>query len=123
MRYKNWKMYYTMMGSTALASLGAPTTYKWTQMDNIARDPFENAVGDIEKTAMSAGGALAAPMTAYQYDWNLLPIGQLLWLKELESYKSSRRCKRRKATTSVRSMPRSRRRLLARRATRPAVRL
>ena len=25
-------------------------------------------------------------MTAYQYDWNLLPIGQLLWLKELESY-------------------------------------
>ena len=40
----------------------------------------------IEKTAMSAGGALAAPMTAYQYDWNLLPIGQLLWLKELESY-------------------------------------
>ena len=85
-RYKNWKMYYTMMGSTALASLGAATTFKWTQMDNIARDPFENAVGDIEKTAMGAGGAIAAPMTAYQYDWNLLPIGQLLWLKELESY-------------------------------------
>ena len=21
------------------------------------------------------------------YDWNLLPIGQMLWLKELESYK------------------------------------
>ena len=35
---------------------------------------------------MGAGGAIAAPMTAYQYDWNLLPIGQLLWLKELESY-------------------------------------
>ena len=85
-RYKNWKMYYTMMGSTSLASLGAATTFKWTQMDNIARDPFENAVGDIEKTAMGAGGAIAAPMTAYQYDWNLLPIGQLLWLKELESY-------------------------------------
>ncbi|HXI71382.1 MAG TPA: arylsulfatase [Verrucomicrobiae bacterium] len=85
-RYKNWKMYYTMMGSTSLASLGAATTFKWTQMDNIARDPFENAVGDIQKTALSAGGALAAPMTAYQYDWNLLPIGQLLWLKELESY-------------------------------------
>ena len=85
-RYKNWKMYYTMMGSTSLASLGAATTFKWTQMDNIARDPFENAVGDVEKSAMSAGGAIAAPMTAYQYDWNLLPIGQLLWLKELESY-------------------------------------
>ena len=27
-------------------------------------------------------------MTAYSYDWNLLPIGQQLWLKELESYVS-----------------------------------
>ena len=26
-------------------------------------------------------------MTAYIYDWNMLPIGQLLWLKELMSYK------------------------------------
>jgi arylsulfatase len=25
-------------------------------------------------------------VTAYTYDWNLLPIGQLLWLKELETY-------------------------------------
>ena len=32
------------------------------------------------------GGALAAPVTAYIYDWNMLPIGQALWLKELESY-------------------------------------
>ena len=32
------------------------------------------------------GGALAAPSTAYVYDWNILPIGQQLWLKELESY-------------------------------------
>ena len=32
-------------------------------------------------------GALAGPVTAYIYDWNLLPIGQVLWLKELETYK------------------------------------
>ena len=32
------------------------------------------------------GGALAGPVTAYVYDWNMLPIGQALWLKELESY-------------------------------------
>jgi arylsulfatase len=32
------------------------------------------------------GGALAAPSSAYVYDWNLLPIGQLMWMKELESY-------------------------------------
>ena len=24
--------------------------------------------------------------TAYEYDWNMLPIGQALWLKELETY-------------------------------------
>ena len=33
---------------------------------------------------MSIGGALAAPSTAFLYDWNMLPIGQQLWLKELE---------------------------------------
>jgi hypothetical protein len=36
---------------------------------------------------LSVGGALAAPSTAYLYDWNLLPIGQMLWEKELMSYK------------------------------------
>jgi hypothetical protein len=30
--------------------------------------------------------ALTAPSTAYMYDWNLLPIGQHLALKFLESY-------------------------------------
>ena len=33
-------------------------------------------------------GALGGPLTAYQYDWNMLPIGQQLWLKELESYET-----------------------------------
>jgi arylsulfatase len=32
------------------------------------------------------GGALAGPVTAYIYDWNILPMGQALWLKELETY-------------------------------------
>ena len=35
---------------------------------------------------LAAGGAMAAPSTAYLYDWNLLPMGQALWLKELETY-------------------------------------
>lgn len=35
---------------------------------------------------MSIGGAIAAPMTGYQYDWNMLPIGQQLALKYLETY-------------------------------------
>ena len=28
----------------------------------------------------------APRMTAFQYDWNMLPIGQQLWLKHLLSY-------------------------------------
>ncbi len=36
---------------------------------------------------MSLGGALGAPASAYLYDWNMLPIGQQLWFKELESYR------------------------------------
>jgi arylsulfatase len=37
---------------------------------------------------MGFGGALASPSTAYLYDWNMLPIGQQLWMKELMSYKT-----------------------------------
>ena len=39
-----------------------------------------------QKTLMGLGGAIAAPVTAYQYDWNMLPIGQALWLKHLQTY-------------------------------------
>jgi hypothetical protein len=39
------------------------------------------------KSLLGYGGALAAPGNAYIYDWNMLPIGQLLWLKELSPYK------------------------------------
>jgi hypothetical protein len=85
-RYKNWKFYYTMMGSTGVSALGPAVTFHWTQLQNIMRDPFENNVGEVQKGAFSIAGALASPSTAYIYDWNLLPIGQLLWQKELMSY-------------------------------------
>jgi arylsulfatase A-like enzyme len=86
-RYKNWKMYYTMVptGNPADALVGA-VTYHWTMVDNIKRDPFEAAVGETQGTMLGMGGALAAPASAYIYDWNMLPIGQVLWLKELETY-------------------------------------
>ncbi len=51
------------------------------------RDPFEQNVGLDQKSLTALGGSLAAPSTAYLYDWNLLPIGQYLWEKELMSYK------------------------------------
>ena len=85
-RYKNWKMYYTMSQGGADGWIMPLIPYHFTLVQNIKRDPFEQAVGPNQKTALGLGGALAAPMTAFLYDWNMLPIGQLLWLKELESY-------------------------------------
>ena len=85
-RYKNWKMYYTMSQPGASGWLLPLIPFHFTLVQNIKRDPFEQAVGTDQKTLMGFGGALAAPSTAYLYDWNLLPIGQQLWLTELESY-------------------------------------
>jgi len=87
-RYKNWKMYYSMAQGGATGWLLPLVNYHWTMVQNIKRDPFEQNVGQDQKSAMSLGGALAGPVTAYQYDWNMLPIGQLLWEKELMSYRT-----------------------------------
>lgn len=87
-RYKNWKFYYTMAPSSATGGLTGVVNYHWTQVNNIKRDPYEQAVAEDQKTLLGYGGALAAPSTAYIYNWNLLPIGQLLWLKELETFKT-----------------------------------
>jgi arylsulfatase len=87
-RYKNWKMYYTMSESGAAGWLEPLTTYHFTLVQNIKRDPFEQFVlPNGGKSAMNLGGALTAPSTAYLYDWPMLPIGQQLWYKELMSYK------------------------------------
>jgi arylsulfatase A-like enzyme len=85
-RYKNWKFYYTMAGTCPSCGLTGDVTYGWTQIVNIKRDPFELSAMDDTKTMLGMGGALASPSTAYIYDWNMLPIGQQLWLKELQSY-------------------------------------
>jgi arylsulfatase A-like enzyme len=85
-RYKNWKIYFTMEGSGGASALLGPQQYGWAQVQNIRRDPFEQAVGDDQKSVMSVGGTLASPSTAYIYNWNMLPVGQQLWLKELSSY-------------------------------------
>jgi len=44
------------------------------------------ATGETQGTLFGIAGALAGPVTAYIYDWNVLPLGQQLWLKELETY-------------------------------------
>ena len=81
--------YYTMVPTSPTGAMSGAVSYHWTMVDNIKRDPFEIAGGlDDWKSTMGFGGALASPSTAYLYDWNMLPIGQQLWMKELMSYKT-----------------------------------
>lgn len=44
------------------------------------RDPIQIPPKD-------SGEPLGGPLSAYQYDWNMLPVGQIMWLKHLETYK------------------------------------
>ena len=86
-RYKNWKMYFAMVSDAPAGFITGVLPYHWTQVVNIKRDPFETSIGEQIKT-LDRPWAVRSPRrsTAYVYDWNLLPIGQALWLKELETY-------------------------------------
>jgi arylsulfatase len=86
-RYKNWKMYYNMSAPGATGWIMPLVPFHMTLVQNIKRDPFEQAVGESQKTVQGIGGAIGGPVTAYEYDWNMLPIGQQLWYKELMSFK------------------------------------
>ena len=85
-RYKNWKMYYTMSQPGPSGWILPLIPFHFTLVQNIKRDPFEQSVGIDQKSGMSMGGALGSPSTAFIYDWNMLPIGQQLWLGHLLSY-------------------------------------
>jgi arylsulfatase A-like enzyme len=87
-RYKNWKMYYSMAPGGASGWFLPLVNYHWTLVGNVKRDPFEQTISFSDsKSAMALGGSLASPTIAYLYDWNMLPIGQLLWMKELGSFR------------------------------------
>jgi arylsulfatase A-like enzyme len=85
-RYKNWKMCYTMSQPGGAGWIMPLVPYHFTLVQNIKRDPFEQGVGQDTKSATALGGSLGGPVTAFLYDWNMLPIGQQLWLKHLTSY-------------------------------------
>jgi arylsulfatase len=88
-RYKNWKMYFAIAPETATGFVNPGVQTQFVAgMVNLKRDPFEMSWGDEKKAAFWFSGALAGPVTGYIYDWNLLPIGQALWLAELETYKT-----------------------------------
>ena len=52
-RYKNWKMYYTMSQPGPAGWIMPLVPFHFTLVQNIKRDPFEQAVGIDQKTAMS----------------------------------------------------------------------
>ncbi|MGC1895499.1 MAG: sulfatase-like hydrolase/transferase, partial [Pseudolabrys sp.] len=86
-RYKNWKIYFAMVSDAPAGFISGVLPFHWAQVVNIKRDPFETSIGSQYKTLLGLGGSIGSPSTAYIYDWNMLPIGQALWLKELQSYK------------------------------------
>ncbi len=82
-RYKNWKIYFTMVSDNAAGpplperflSLGPGRQYQ-------ARPVRDLDWCTIQDSSWVMGGVIGSPSTAYVYDWNMLPIGQALWLKE-----------------------------------------
>jgi len=54
-RYKNWKMYYSMAQSGADGWVQPLVNHYFTLVQNIKRDPFEQAIGALPggKSAMS----------------------------------------------------------------------
>ncbi|WP_043159384.1 arylsulfatase [Bradyrhizobium sp. Ai1a-2] len=87
-RFGNWKIYYKIARHGAAGWLEPLTDWHFPLIQNIKRDPFEQNVSPEDtKSLLYFGGSLAAPSTAFMYDGlAMMPLGQLLWLKELESY-------------------------------------
>ena len=85
MRYKNWKMYFAMVSDAtgglhcrrAALSLDAGRQHQARSVRDLGRLATKTLIGHGRRTWLGLG-------TAYVYDWNMLPIGQALWLKELE---------------------------------------
>ena len=60
-RYKNWKFYYTMAGTCPTCGLTGDVTYGWTQIVNIARDPFEMSALEDTKTRLGTRRCACGP--------------------------------------------------------------
>ena len=84
-RYKNWKFIYYGSQPGGAGWLLPLIAYHFTQITNLKRDPFEQSMG-IDKSLQTFGGANGQPVTAYDYDWEMLPIGQKMALDELDTY-------------------------------------
>ena len=55
-RYKNWKMYFGMVGQSPSGFITGVVPYDWTQVVNIKRDPFKTSmVSKPRRCSVSAG--------------------------------------------------------------------
>src|SRR5262249_40704966 len=88
-RYKNWKMYYTMSQPGPAGWIMPLIPFHFTWVQTIKRARSEKAVGVDKKRAMSIGGARGGPVTAFLYDWNMRPTAKKLWLNPLETFEKS----------------------------------
>ena len=85
-RYKNWKMYFAMVSDSPAGFIRAcsPSTGPRSSTSSVIPSRPRRF---INQDAHGPGRCNRRSATAYVYDWNMLPIGQELWLKELDSYK------------------------------------
>jgi hypothetical protein len=61
-------MYYNMWQPGAEGWILPLIPFHFTLVQNIKRDPFEQAVGENQKTVNGIGGALGGPLTAFLYE-------------------------------------------------------
>jgi len=95
------KMYYTMVGtSPGRRDGGVPELCLDHGCQHQARSLSSRLPFGRHKIHCWRSAARSAPQAPpIIYDWNMLPIGQLLWTKELMSYKQFRRLQARRPTT------------------------
>ncbi|HUW72571.1 MAG TPA: hypothetical protein VMW05_00825 [Methyloceanibacter sp.] len=54
---------------------GFKAFWRWKSRNRAGRPKIDRELRDLIQR-----------MSTYMYDWNMLPLGQALWLKELETY-------------------------------------
>ena len=87
-RYKNWKIYFAMVSRVPEGFVSGCATLITGLRSSTSSVIRSRPRSVIRPRRCSAWAALSPDRaTAYIYDWNILPIGQALWLKELETYK------------------------------------
>ena len=69
-----------MVSDDPVGFIEACSLYSWTQVVNIKRDPIRNLGRPADQDAFRYGRLYRVRSTAYVYDWNILLIGQALWL-------------------------------------------